>query len=225
MWIMVLFGCSSYDAGADSFGAYASDEAVRVRNEGKFVLFEPTAAPEAVTVIFYPGGLVEPSAYAGPMRRLAEAGYPAALVSMPSNLAVYAPNRADKVRDSVDAEKWVIAGHSLGGAMGASYAAKNDDLAGLALWAAYPAGGKDLSDTDLAVLSLTGTEDGVLDVETYEERKALLPAETSYVSIEGGNHAGFGDYGAQDGDGRASISLEEQHEAINQAMLDFLEEL
>ncbi len=37
-----------------------------------------------------------------------------------------------------------------------------------------------------------------------------MPAQYQESVIEGGNHAGFGSYGAQSGDGTASISAEEQ---------------
>ena len=37
-----------------------------------------------------------------------------------------------------------------------------------------------------------------------------LPADTEWITIEGGNHAQFGDYGVQDGDGEATISAEMQ---------------
>lgn len=39
-----------------------------------------------------------------------------------------------------------------------------------------------------------------------------MPAQYQESVIEGGNHAGFGSYGAQSGDGTASISAEEQWE-------------
>ena len=35
--------------------------------------------------------------------------------------------------------------------------------------------------------------------------RALLPDDTAYLEIGGGNHAGFGAYGPQRGDGEASL--------------------
>ena len=209
MWLSLFLGCSSSRPGIPAFDALGSDSLVSVSDQGHYLLFDPVSDPQPTALVFYPGGLVHHEAYAPPLRRIAEQGITVALVSMPSDLAVLAPNRADEVLEEVPADQWVIAGHSLGGAMAASYAEDPPEtLVGLALWAAYPAGGKDLSDGGLAVLSITATEDGVLDWAKYEERRVLLPADATYVSIEGGNHAGFGDYGAQKGDGVATISTD-----------------
>ena len=140
---------------------------------------------------------------------------------MPSDLAVLAPKRADEVIDAYDADAWVLAGHSLGGSMAGLYATKRD-VDGLVLWASYLASGDDLADSGLPVLSLVGTEDQVLDRETYEERKALLPGDLEESWIEGGNHAGFGTYGAQKGDGDASITAAEQQAITVDAMESWL---
>lgn len=219
MVFTLLLACSSYDPVIDAFNALGSDEAVTITDQGRYLLLEPVGPKQPTGIVFYPGGLVEHASYAPPLRLLAEQGFVVALVSMPSDLAVYAPNRADRVLEEVEADQWVIAGHSLGGAMAASYAEDPPaNLVGLALWAAYPAGSKDLSAGSVDVLSITATEDGVLDRETWEERRALLPADATYVSIEGGNHAGFGDYGAQKGDGQATISPEAQHQQTAEAM-------
>jgi hypothetical protein len=40
--------------------------------------------------------------------------------------------------------------------------------------------------------------------------------------IEGGNHAGFGNYGAQAGDGTSSIGNDAQQAVAAQAILDFI---
>ena len=93
-----------------------------------------------------------------------------------------------------------IAGHSLGGAMAANYAATHsEDYGGLILLAAYST--KNLTQTSLRVLSIYGSEDGVLNRESYEKNWANLPADATEVILEGGCHAQFGGYGPQDGDG------------------------
>ena len=105
--------------------------------------------------------------------------------------------------------RWYIGGHSLGGAMAASYATSHaGELDGLVLLAAYST--QNLSNSGLAVLSVYGSEDGVLDMEKYEQYRSNLPADTVEVVIDGGCHAGFGRYGAQDGDGTPTISSNEQ---------------
>ena len=81
---------------------------------------------------------------------------------MPLNLAVFNPGAAaDVIAAYPEIEHWAIAGHSLGGAMGAKFAYDNPGaLGGMALWASYPAANNDLSTADLAVLHLRHTRFG-----------------------------------------------------------------
>ena len=111
-------------------------------------------------------------------------------------------------------ENWYIGGHSLGGSMSGSYVEKNtDQYDGLVLLASYSTA--DLSQTDLKVISIYGSEDGVLNMEKYAANREKLPASLEEYTIEGGCHAGFGSYGPQYGDGTPSIATEEQiHETV-----------
>ena len=169
-------------------------------------------APEkpAAGLIFYPGGKVEHTAYAPLLRACAEQGILCVLVRMPFNLAVFNINGANGIPEQFpDVDHWYLGGHSLGGAMAASYAADHvDELDGLVLLAAYST--RDLTRSGLSVLSVYGSEDGVLDMGKYEQYRSNLPPGTSEVVIDGGCHAGFGRYGAQDGDGTPAISSDEQ---------------
>ena len=160
--------------------------------------------------IFYPGGKVEHTAYAPLLRACAERGMLCVLIRMPCNLAVFNINGANGIPEQFPGvEHWYLGGHSLGGAMAASYAADHaDELDGLVLLAAYST--RDLTGSGLAVLSVYGSEDGVLDLAKYEQYRSNLPAGTSEVVIDGGCHAGFGRYGAQTGDGTPAISGDEQ---------------
>lgn len=162
-------------------------------------------------LIFYPGGRVEHEAYAPLMRECAERGILCMLVEMPMDLAVLDMNAAQALRGvyAHKTDNWLIGGHSLGGAMAASYAAKHaQDYDGLVLLGAYAAG--DLSGTGLRVLSVYGSEDGVLNREKYEASRENYPSDFTELVLEGGNHAYFGDYGEQEGDGAGAISREAQ---------------
>ena len=112
---------------------------------------------------------------------------------------------------------YYVGGHSLGGAMAGSFAAGHaEELDGLVLLASYAT--SDLSESGLAVLSAYGSEDGVLNRESYAKNYGHLPADTQELVIAGGNHAQFGDYGAQAGDGTAQISAEEQQALTAEAI-------
>ena len=159
-------------------------------------------------LIFYPGGKVEPTAYLPLLMTLAEDGVDCFLVRMPFNMAFLNVNAAANIRAAYAYEHWFISGHSLGGAMAAVYAADHGDgLDGLILLAAYST--KPL-DEHLAALELHGSEDGVLNREKLKAGEQYLPASALSEELPGGNHAQFGDYGPQKGDGLATVSREEQ---------------
>jgi len=200
--------------------ALASDEDVTVRYDHRQTVFLPDD-PKA-GFIFYPGGKVEYTAYALLLRELAEEDILCVAVKMPGNLAVLAPNAADGIPEQYpEIENWYIGGHSLGGAMAASYAAKNTDmLNGLALLAAYSTA--DLTQSGLEVITLYGSEDRVLNMEKYEKYRTNLPEDTVEIVIDGGCHAYFGCYGPQEGDGLPTITKEEQIAITAESLLDMM---
>ena len=142
------------------------------------------------------------------------------LVTMPGNLAIFGMNKATDVMTAYKYKHWYIGGHSLGGAMAASYAADHaDELDGLLLLAAYST--KDLSDSDLAVVSLVGSEDGVINRDKLAKYADNLPKDTTVdIQFAGGNHAYYGNYGEQDGDGKAGISREEEQATVVDAVVE-----
>ena len=173
-------------------------------------------------MIFYPGAKVEYTAYLPLLSDLAEQGIDCFLIKMPCNLAFFGQNKAKKIMDSYEYDYWYLSGHSLGGAMAASYASGHlESLNGLVLLAAYPT--KSLKSDSFSVLSLYGSEDGVLNMDKVEEGKAYMPVDYAEVCIEGGNHAQFGNYGEQKGDHAADISREEQQAQTVEAILKMME--
>ncbi|MFN8623219.1 MAG: alpha/beta hydrolase [Chloroflexota bacterium] len=210
----------------EATAAMASTSAVTVSEEPGFIAFTPTAATPTAGFIFYPGGKVEPAAYARSAQAIAEAGYLVAIVPMPLNLAVLNANGADAVIAAYpDIDTWVIGGHSLGGAMAGQYVDQHPGAVdGLALWAAYPNG--DLSDQpDLPVLSIYGSLDGGAERFSSAETKATLPADTRYVVVEGGNHEQMGDYTGQPNDPPATISRDDQQAQVQAATIELLDQV
>ena len=173
-------------------------------------------------VIFYPGAKVEYTAYLPLLSDLAERGIDCLLIKMPCNLAFFGQNKAKKIMDSYEYDHWYLSGHSLGGAMAVSYASGHlESLNGLVLLAAYPT--KSLKSDSFSVLSIYGSEDGVLNMEKVEEGKSQMPADYTEICIEGGIHAQFGNYGEQKGDHTAEISRGEQQKQTVDAILDLME--
>jgi hypothetical protein len=209
----------------EALAALESDSLVEVTTEPWYT-FQPTGESRSTGLIFYPGGRIDPRSYAPPARAMAEQGYPVVIVPMPLNLAVFGAGKAaDVIAAMPEVERWAIAGHSLGGAMGANFIRRNPEAVdGLVLWASYPAGSDDLSGrSDLAATSIYGTADGVADMADVLGGQPLLPAATVWVPIEGGNHAQFGWYGPQSDADVATISREEQQAQIVAATVETLE--
>jgi pimeloyl-ACP methyl ester carboxylesterase len=206
--------------------ALQSSNSVQVETD-PWLVFTPTSQQPVTGLIFYPGGKVDPGSYSPAAQAIAKQGYLVVIVPMPLNLAVLAPGKAAEVIQAFpEIQVWAIGGHSLGGAMAANFARKHPEwLTGLVLWASYPASSDNLSQSSLRVVSIYGTQDGLSDAGKIAASKALLPKDTRYVPIDGGNHAGFGWYGVQSGDGQAKISRQEQQAQVVQATLDLLEEL
>lgn len=211
---------------SEALAALQSDAQVRVETK-PWLIFRPVADNETVGLIIYPGGRVDPRAYAPAAHALAEQGNLVVITPMPLNLAILAPGRAAAVIAAFPkVSRWAVGGHSLGGAMAARFAHQNpDDVQGLVLWAAYPAATDDLSARALLVTSVYGTRDGLATGDKITASRRLLPDSTRWIAIEGGNHAQFGWYGLQSGDNSATISRENQQRQIVEATLELLSRL
>jgi len=220
-FVLTLFSCSkNADFEEDSFYNVA------VENNKKYIELIPAAiSTETVGIMFYPGGLVEPEAYIPLLTPLA-AKYYIIIVKMPSDLAVFSPQRGvNLIEDDLrKMKKWIIMGHSLGGTMAVRALKKNEDVfSGLVLLASYPAKADDISEFEIPVLSIHASEDGLSTPQDIEDTKNLLPADTEFYLIEGGNHSQFGSYGTQNKDGEATISSEEQKSITAAQILEFLQ--
>ncbi len=210
----------------DAVDALQSDTDVIVSSDG-WVTFSPSTGVPETGIILYPGGRVNYQAYAPIAHKLAAQGYFVSLVPMPFNLAVFGSEKADQVISAnPEIMNWVIGGHSLGGAMAASYVYNNPGVVeGLVLLAAYPANSQSLANSDVKVLSISGTRDGLATADKISASIPLLPKNTLYEFIKGGNHAQFGWYGPQAGDNPAEISREEQQNIVLEKISIFLDSL
>lgn len=199
---------------------------LQVTETSSYYAFASTTLETATGFILYPGALVDAEAYAPLMAKLAEAGYTSFIAKMPFNLAIFKGDAATSIIEDYPAiQNWYIGGHSLGGVMAASYVNKHPDfIKGIAFLASYP--NKSLQDQDIKVISLYGTNDQVLNMTSYQEAQDLLPADAAHfteIIIPGGNHAGFGNYGPQSGDGSATISQDKQQSLTADAIINFMD--
>ena len=207
-----------YRADSVAIAALASDDTVQVTQTDYGWLFDGPF--EDCALIFYPGARVEETAYAPLLHMLAQEGMDVCLVRMPLRLAFMGVNRADAVMEEYSYSRWYVGGHSLGGSIAAYYASTHSErLEGVALLASYPI--KRLDDR-LNTVFIYGSEDGVLNMARYSKYKKLAPDDAGEFVIQGGNHAWFGSYGSQAGDGEAFITpAEQQRETVR----DILETL
>lgn len=199
----------------------ASTDAVEVVS-GNWLIFRPKGMNPTTGLIFYPGARIDPGAYAPAAYQIAEAGFLVVIPHMPSNLAVLDSDvAAEVIQRYPTVTYWAVGGHSLGGAMASQYAYDHlDEIDGLVLWASAPPSGEDFTQSQLKVLSIYGSLDS--GVENIEASKAQFPDDTSWVRIEGGNHAQFGWYGRQPGDPDATITRENQERIAVDATIEFL---
>ncbi|MDT0328497.1 alpha/beta hydrolase [Nocardiopsis lambiniae] len=238
----VVWGLTPYRAEAGPLDRARALPGVRVEITDDAVVLTPddtgsggtgsggTASDEGsdTGVVFYPGARVEAEAYTAPWAPVVAAtGVTVVIPRMPLNLAVLDPDRADDaVAEHGDGvERWYLGGHSLGGAMAASHAGDDPAFApeGLVLWGSYATEGAGLAERDdLRVLSVSGGEDGLSDPAAIDENRGHLPGNAVMVEIDGMNHAQFGAYGDQSGDGAARIDDAEAHRVLAETVTGFL---
>ena len=171
-------------------------------------------------LIFYPGAKIEYTAYAPMFKDLSEKGIDCYLVEMPFNLALLGQNSADEIIDSGNYSHYFISGHSLGGAMAASYVNSTNKTDGLILFASYST-----CKIEKPVLSIYGSEDKVLNKEKYLDSINFIEDNLTEIEIKGANHAQFAYYGNQSGDGVANISASSQQKQSASAIIEFIRDI
>lgn len=208
--------------------AALDDPAVAV-TRGPVVELRPADAEPTQAVVFYPGARVHRDAYIATWAPIVAATDTLVLIPrMPLNLAIFGRSRAASLlEDHPDIESWWVGGHSLGGAMAASFAGGQEPgmLDGLVLWGSYATQGAGLATRDdLTVLSVAGSRDGLSTPADLAGRRPFLPDDAILVEVEGMNHAQFGRYGPQRGDLTPTISDDAASSGLLEAHLPVLGE-
>lgn len=169
-------------------------------------------------VLIIPGGKVEPESYEYLAISLAINGYNVTIAKPLFNLAILTPNYYNRfLSNSLDN---VVIGHSLGGTVGSIMSNSNHLVSYVVFLASYPI--FDVSDKE--TLIITAENDLVLDASKIEENKGFLNESYQYLSIAGGNHAQFGWYGNQKGDGQATIDTITQQDLIITEIISLLKD-
>lgn len=200
----------------EPLAAVRADAGIRITDDAAGIVMEPAeAAPDDVGLVFIPGGKVDPWAYASKLSELVtDTGMTVVITKPWLNLAFFDLRPLSAFTDlAPEIDTWIVGGHSLGGVRSCQLAGDADALA---LFASYCA--NDLSGTDLPVLSLSGSEDGLSTAQKIADAAHLLPSDAVFIEIPGASHSSFGDYGLQPGDGTPTIDDAAMREAITQAV-------
>lgn len=219
-------------ASADARRALEGDAQVRVEHGDRLWRFTPVGRPSSrAGLVFYPGALVDPVAYAPTASAVARAGYPVVLIELPTRGAFGGadspeifPRAREAMRLTPGVSRWAVSGHSRGGAVAARMAfADPAGLSGLVLIGTSHPRDFSLAQTPLRVTRVYGTHDTVASVSKQETTRRNLPESARIVVVEGGNHSQFGSYGFQPGDWPATVSRAEQQRQTVAALIEMLE--
>lgn len=206
-----------------------SSQTIKVVGDDNALRFLPAASNRSA-LIFFCGSGVAAEAYAPLLKPIAEQGYAIFIVKLPYRFAPFESHKEQAIARALSIiatqqtfKRWVVAGHSLGGALAAKMALTHADaLAGLVLLGTTHPKAQSLSFLRIPVTKVYATNDGIAPSARVLANRALLPAHTRWVEIPGGNHSQFGRYGHQLFDGTASISRVEQEQQVRTALLEAL---
>ncbi len=240
IFLVMLIGCFSNCSYLPE--EIPAEESLLIEENARYIRMRSTESNNSLAgILFYPGGLVDPHAYIEALKALVLEDHRTVIImKAPSNLAIIRPNQASSIsKEFEDLDQWIIGGHSLGGSVACIDIFNHpDQFAALFLLASYSV--DDLSNRDIPMISITSSNDLVLNQEAFEENKINLPEEfsisdpsqipmestrgtTIYYSIEGGNHAQFGQYGPQAGDGEADIESSAQQALVIESLRLFFQ--
>lgn len=198
---------------------------ISVTSTDHSVVMQPSDNASGVGLVFIPGAKVDPYAYMYKLSGIVEETGATVVITKPTlNLAFFDTRPLSTfTADAPDVNEWFIGGHSLGGVRACQLVdapdAADEGVVGLVLFGSYCA--NDVSESGLKVLSISGSDDGLSTPQKIESAAHLLPSDAVFVEIKGANHASFGDYGVQPGDGTAAISSEQMQAELTRVLVAF----
>lgn len=206
-----------------------SDEAKAVLTATDILLTQTTreirvaslSADKSLGFLIYPGGQIQPASYLPLARETAlRFNSTVVIVKFPLNLAFFDWKVGARVMHDESIDKWILLGHSLGGAFGSKLAVADPRIFGMVMLASYPA--DNLAKKTLPTLSLNGQLDAVMSEAEFAKQKPKFPLGSEFYIIGGANHSQFGSYGLMSNDSVASITPQKQREIILDFVADWL---
>ncbi|MGV8911152.1 MAG: alpha/beta hydrolase [Rhodoglobus sp.] len=221
MGILVWASVGVMQAEVDPLDKVRTNPAVAVHETPNSFILSPADGASGLGLVFIPGAKVSPDAYLYKLSGIVvESGITVVVTKPILNLAFFDQRPLTTFTNAApDVNSWFVGGHSLGGVRACQYAAQ-PDVSGLVLFGSYCA--NDLADVDTRVLSLSGSADLLSTPEKIVAAADLLPTSTTFFPIEGANHARFGDYGEQAGDGVASLDTSLVRDVITTEVVGFI---
>lgn len=233
--LFILGMANSFRAQGFDKSILDNDELVSIEEASSWMHFQPRKNEQATGLIFFPGGMVQPQAYAPMSRMIAEQGFNVFIIKLPFGAAPLESQEISVREKALEIMKsngsiqhWVVGGHSRGAAIAARFAQLyGESFDGLVLiGTSHPKEAAfDLSNSTLAVTKIYASNDGLASMDEVKANAIYLPEDTSWILIEGGNHSQFGYYGSQLGDGTAMIGREEQQALTTGAILKALQNI
>ncbi len=215
VWCSIL-----YPPEASALASITDDPAITTTVEPEALVLAPTTSRSTTGLVFIPGAKVAPEAYANKLGGLVRSGVTVVITKPVLNLAFFDLRPVSQFTAlAPDVDTWFVGGHSLGGVRACQFAS-DPDVAGLVLFGSFCA--NDLSGSDVAVLSVGGSVDGLSTPADIADNAGKLPAAAELVEIAGASHASFGDYGLQPGDGTATITSVEMESRLTELLTDFV---
>ncbi len=226
-WVIIgisffLYMFSTFKAKGFDKSILKNSPSIEVNISDEHISFVPKSITKS-TIFFFPGALVDPFAYSPLCFELAKNGYKTIIVRMPWRMATKGYNLIKEQNLLTDKGNYTLIGHSQGGKMAGQFVYENPKaIKNLILLGTTHPRDIDLSDLNINVLKIYGSNDGVASPEKIKENKSKLPLNAAFFEINGGNHSQFGYYGHQMGDHAANITRDEQLNIIVSEILEFL---
>lgn len=221
LFTLLLIGLTIYSSTAykpldEMYEAIDALDTEVVEFKEEFDSYRLTVNNPKAQIVIIPGGLVYTESYLFLAFKLSLEGYNVTVSKALFHLAILTPTYAEKfISDSLPN---IIIGHSLGGTVGGMITSSHTNVDHLILLASYTTTPID----NASVLLITAQYDLVMNKTTYTESLSNY-ANYEEAVIEGGNHGGFGWYGAQKGDGINTISIFEQQLKVVEIISTYLE--